>query len=55
MNCEYCRKKLVPIGNARKNGKLHRDWNTRKYHKKCWIKVIKFKSLEILCEKEFLV
>lgn len=54
MNCEYCNKKLVPIGNARKNGKYHNDWNTRKYHKKCWITVMEIKNLEILDEKDFL-
>lgn len=34
--CLRCNKKLVPIGNARINGKDHNDWNNRKYHKKCW-------------------
>lgn len=33
--CVYCDKNLRPIGNARKNGKLHNDWESRKYHKKC--------------------
>jgi ribosomal protein L28 len=39
MKCELCGKVLVPIGTSRKNGKSHRDWNTRQYHKKCWIAV----------------
>ena len=40
MNCKLCGKVLVPIGRARKHGKAHADWNTRKYHKKCWKKLI---------------
>ena len=24
------------IGNSRKNGKCHKDWKNREYHKKCW-------------------
>lgn len=35
-DCWACGKKLVPIGHARENGKDHSDWETRKYHKKCW-------------------
>jgi len=36
--CVLCKKTLVPIGNARKSGKAtHDDWETRKYHKKCWL------------------
>lgn len=34
--CLFCGKKLVPIGNARQNGKFHNDWDSRKLHKKCW-------------------
>ncbi len=34
--CEYCNKPLRAIGHARKNGKNHNDWSTRKLHKKCW-------------------
>lgn len=35
--CEYCDKPLVSIGRERANGKRsHGDWETRKYHKKCW-------------------
>jgi hypothetical protein len=45
MNCEFCNKKLVPIGKARKNGKFHNDWYSRKYHKKCWIKIQERKAL----------
>lgn len=36
MNCEYCGIRLVPIGSSRKNGKTHKDWKEREYHKKCW-------------------
>jgi hypothetical protein len=33
--CAHCGKTLVPIGDKRKNGKCHIDWEKRKYHKKC--------------------
>lgn len=36
-HCLLCKKKLVPIGINRTNGKqTHTDWKNRKYHKKCW-------------------
>ena len=35
--CEYCNRALVPIGNARTNGKNHEDWTNRTTHKKCWL------------------
>ncbi len=35
--CTYCEKPLVPIGLARKKGKSHPDWLSRKMHKKCYI------------------
>jgi len=35
--CKICNKSLVPIGNSRKNGKLHADWDTRTMHKKCFV------------------
>jgi len=35
--CKRCGKPLVAIGNSRRNGKPHRDWKTREYHKKCWL------------------
>ncbi len=47
MNCKLCNKKLVPIGNLRKNGKCHSDWKTRQYHKKCWVKIQLLNSYEI--------
>ncbi len=35
-NCQYCNKKLVPIGNLRENGKYGIiDSLNRKYHLKC--------------------
>ena len=36
MNCEICKKPLVAIGNKRKNGANHKDWDTRKMHKQCY-------------------
>ena len=33
--CIMCNKPIVKIGLARKNGKQHKDWDTRKLHKKC--------------------
>jgi len=37
--CLHCRRGLQPIGNSRSNGKCHDDWEARKYHKKCWVKL----------------
>ena len=34
--CHACARPLQPVGFARKNGKAHADWPTRRYHKKCW-------------------
>ena len=35
--CHCCGKRLVPIADARANGTgRHRDWPTRRYHKKCY-------------------
>lgn len=39
MNCKHCNKKLVSIGNKRKNGANHKDWETRSLHKKCYTKI----------------
>jgi len=36
MQCKWCGKSLVTIGNDRKNGKHHDDWEYRELHKKCW-------------------
>ena len=35
--CHLCGKPLVPIGNARSNGRPHDDWASRTLHKKCWL------------------
>ena len=36
--CLKCSKKLVAIHDERINGnKTKFDWNSRKYHKKCWL------------------
>ena len=37
--CALCHKALVAIGFKRKNGKPHRDWNGRLYHKQCYSKL----------------
>lgn len=34
--CEYCYKPIVAIKSKRKNGGNGNDWDTRKYHIKCW-------------------
>jgi hypothetical protein len=34
--CELCGGPLVPVGHARANGRPHKDWESRKYHKQCW-------------------
>jgi hypothetical protein len=38
ISCEYCDGHLVVIGNRRKNGAPHRDWDGRTMHKQCWKK-----------------
>ena len=49
-NCEYCDKPLVAIGTARGNGKSsHGDWDTRKYHKKCWKEQKNFSYVYNIC------
>ena len=35
--CNCCGGRLVPVGDARANGACHRDWASRRYHKKCWL------------------
>lgn len=44
--CLHCNKPLVAIGTNRKNGAPHGDWDTRKYHKKCWADVKYEKELK---------
>ena len=38
--CRICGTKLMPVGDSRRNGKSHRDWPDRAYHKKCWLSVL---------------
>lgn len=43
-DCEYCGKPLKKIGFDRSNGRLYsgnngKDWDGRKYHKKCYKEV----------------
>jgi hypothetical protein len=50
-NCEHCGKPLRLIGMDRKNGKTinnsnGKDWEERKYHKKCYKEVMKWKMLK---------
>lgn len=34
--CEHCNKKIVKMGSTRANGRNIADWDTRKYHVKCY-------------------
>jgi hypothetical protein len=34
--CKACGRTLIAVGHARKNGKNHKDWSKREYHKQCW-------------------
>ena len=34
--CLDCKGPLVAVGQDRKNGKDHADWDGRRYHKKCF-------------------
>lgn len=43
--CYLCGRRLVAIGNSRANGKMHNDWNSREFHKKCYLEVIKRPSI----------
>ncbi|HNE92499.1 MAG TPA: hypothetical protein PKG56_00050 [Chitinophagaceae bacterium] len=47
--CTVCKRKLVPIGTARSNGKRHHgDWSSRTLHKKCWVFVKQLKEEEYM-------
>ena len=35
------------MGNLRKNGKNHDDWESRNLHKKCWITERKIRMFDI--------
>ena len=41
-HCHLCKNKLVKIGSSRFNGAYHDDWDSRKYHKKCWKQKINY-------------
>ena len=45
--CEECGKPLVAIGNSRKGGVQHEDWEGRTMHKKCWL--LKHEELKWKC------
>ena len=34
--CLHCNRAMVAIGNERANGGMTIEWETRKYHKKCF-------------------
>ena len=34
--CWHCLGRLVPVGDARANGRDHADWTARVLHKRCW-------------------
>ena len=45
--CTFCDKPIrQPIGNARKNGRNHDDWEDRTMHKKCFILQQKYEEME---------
>ena len=47
--CLKCGKTLKPIGDKRMGGALHvTDWETRKYHKCCYKKVMEERNLKEL-------
>jgi len=35
------------MGNLRKNGRKHNDWDSREMHKKCWIQDRKIRMFDI--------
>lgn len=49
--CIECNKPIVSFGRARKNGKLHDDWDCRNLHKKCFIERRKREELEWMHEE----
>jgi hypothetical protein len=38
--CWDCGRPLQPIGNRRKNGANHPDWDERRLHKQCWHRLV---------------
>ncbi len=51
MKCKFCNETLVSIGNKRKNGANHTDWEGRDLHKKCWKIIRKEEELKERCGK----
>ena len=48
--CEYCGKCLKAIGHNRKNGRgNYNDWESRKYHKKCYKSISEGRSFIYMC------
>jgi hypothetical protein len=45
--CTRCNNILQVVGNSRKNGKKHDDWESRSMHKKCWIQERKIRMFDI--------
>ena len=45
--CTRCKKVLQVMGNLRKNGRKHNDWDSREMHKKCWIQDRKIRMFDI--------
>ena len=37
--CFECFRPLVPVGTSRANGAWHDDWETRRFHKRCWARI----------------
>ena len=37
--CFECFRPLVPVGTSRADGAWHDDWETRRFHKRCWASI----------------
>ena len=44
--CLECFRPLVPVGGSRRNGACHNDWETRRFHKRCWSQIEEIVSEE---------
>lgn len=51
MKCKFCNEPLVSVGNKRKNGANHTDWEGRDLHKKCWKIIRKEEELKEKCRE----
>ena len=49
--CKSCGKTLRSIGYDRANGKNHKDWSTRDYHKKYWKQLGTLEYCKRLCKQ----